>query len=334
MFKSVALLVLLLTTIPLTTSVQSSDRGNDDGVDGWLKQVSAGAPDLDLEDYDTGSVYSLGMTDIESVTGSSPAGQGSLKKLQDVTAVQKYIHQGMLEVTPDNYRALEQATDFYGDATKNFDEGLWIRGWKSSQGFDALSELLLRFDALKKLKVEINWGRKNQGALAEVLEQAIQFYPQLEELDVTGCRLGDKGVGDILGSLEHPEKMKVIKVKENQLSKRGVEGIRRKLAGLSSLDVEEEKDQGRHYKQLEELYQRVKCGDKGAGRELLSFAEKGNQLAMSFVAIRYLLGGASYQRIRNELNIGLRSAFVGYKMQQWEVFPLLKPIWALCMIWA
>ena len=290
MIKSVTILVLLLTTIPLTTSVQGSDRGNDDGVDGWLNQVPPGSPGLNTEDYETGSVYSRAMTDIESVSGSPPVGQSSPQKLQDVMAVRKYIRRGMLEVTPDNYKALTQATYFSGDATKNFDKGLWIRGWKSSQGFDALSKLLLRFDALNKLKVEINWAGKQQGALAEVLEQAIQFYPQLEELDITGCRLGDKRVENILDSLVHPEKMKVIKVKDNQLSERGVEGIRRKLAGLSTLDVEEGKDQGRHYKQLDELNKRARCGNKSAGQELLSFAEQGDQLAMAYVAIRYLLG--------------------------------------------
>ena len=134
MFKSVAILAFLLTAIPMTTPAQSSDRGNDDGVDRWLNQVSAGAPGLDTEDYETGSVYSRGMTDIESVTGSSSVGQGSSQKLQDVTAVRKYIRRGMLEVTPDNYQALARATDFYSDATKNFEKGLWIRGWKSSQG--------------------------------------------------------------------------------------------------------------------------------------------------------------------------------------------------------
>ena len=78
MFKSVTILAFLLTTIPMTTPAQSSNRGDDDRVDRWLKQ----AP---------------------------PVGQGSSQNLQDVTAVNNlgWRYEEERGVTQDNKEAVK-----------------------------------------------------------------------------------------------------------------------------------------------------------------------------------------------------------------------------------
>ena len=324
------ILQIMLLSTALTAPVVATSGGKDEDISNWLDRTSLSSgssiPTIgDIgEDYETGSIASMGMTEVQSVAGGlGPASVG--EKLQDLAAIRKFMRRGMLAITPKSYQPIEQATMLYATAAGKYDKGIWIKDWGAIKDLDPLEDLLLRFTQIRTFKAEYS-GQDLEG-FAGVLEKSVQFYEALEELDLTGCGLG-KGIEEIIASLGKPDNLKVLKVKGNKLGSDNITALRKHLSSLTVLEVEGEvsravppinegklesgdtsslrghasnlPDTGEELSsssinnegKLLELYQGVRNGNKPAGDELISLAESGDELAQSYLAICYQRGGA------------------------------------------
>ncbi len=129
--------MMLLSTV-LTTPVMATSGGKDEDISNWLDRTSLSSgssiPAMgDIgEDYETGSIASMAITDVQSVAGVSGPSRASDEKLQDLTAVRKFMRRGMLEITPKSYQPIEQATMLYATAAGKYDKGIWDKGWDAS----------------------------------------------------------------------------------------------------------------------------------------------------------------------------------------------------------
>ena len=302
------ILQMMLLSTALTTPVVATSGGKDEDISNWLDRTSLSSgssiPTIgDIgEDYETGSIASMAITDVQSVTGVSGLVSVSEKKFQDIKEIRSLFRRGVLEITPDDYQLIEQSTMLHETAAEKLDKGVYVKGWERGQELASLEKLLLRFTHIRKFKAEYS-GQDLEG-FAGVLEKSVQFYEALEELDLTGCDLG-KGIEEIVLSLGKPNNLKILKVKGNKLGSDDVLALRKHLNSLSVLEVEEEVSgvsilDNKSKLELDpynegtmlELYQGVRNNDKSAGNELISLAESGDELAQSYLAICYKYGGA------------------------------------------
>ncbi|OJW71116.1 MAG: hypothetical protein BGO68_04700 [Candidatus Amoebophilus sp. 36-38] len=136
--------------------------------------------------------------------------------LTDMKELRRHFTKGYLEITPKNYKQLVEFSESQAASFTNYEGGLFVKGWETSSEFDALMDLLLSFNVIKKFK--INSAREDKAELAEVIGKALQFYKELTELDLNGCGLGDGMIEDILESIAAPEKLRILNVSNNNLS--------------------------------------------------------------------------------------------------------------------
>jgi len=158
------------------------------------------------------------------------------QKLTEITDLRKYFFKGNLEITSANYRDLSKYATFYATAFNTYDRGVSIKGWKASVGFDPLTELLHKFSQLKTFKVNINWDK--EGDISETIARAIQFYESLLELDIANCGLTDGTMADIKDSIPGPEKLKVLDVSGNKLSKTTLTALKKHFPNLMSFKTD------------------------------------------------------------------------------------------------
>ncbi len=290
------ILQMMLLSTALTASVAATSGGKDEDISNWLDRTSLSSgssiPTIcDIgEDYETGSIASMGMTEVQSVAGGSGPSRASDEKLQDLTAVRKFTRRGMLEITPKSYHPIEQATMLYATAAGKYDKGIWIKDWGAIKDLDPLEDLLLRFTQIRKFKAE--YSGPDLDGFAEMLEKSVQFYKALEELDLTGCSLG-KGIEEIVLSLGKPDNLKILRVKGNKLGSDDVISLHKHLSSLTVLEVEDEVSRATTMSNegtMLELYQRARSDDEAAVNELLSSAKSGDELAQSYLAICYQSG--------------------------------------------
>ena len=137
------------------------------------------------------------------------------KKLTDFTELRRYFYKGYLELTPGNYAKLVETSQRYESSFMSYEGGIFVKGWETSNDLSNLIDLLVLFNKIKKFK--INCARGDEAELAEVIGRAIQFYEELIELDLSGCKLSDTMMQDIMESIIS-KKLKIINISDNNLS--------------------------------------------------------------------------------------------------------------------
>jgi len=158
------------------------------------------------------------------------------QELADIKDLKKHFFMGNLEITPQNYQVLTQHTSFYATAFKMFDEGVLVKGWKASLGFEPLTDLLYAFQNLKAFKVSINWDKEED--VSETIARAIQFYKNLTELEISNCKLSDEVMTVIMKSVKDPKKLSILNVTDNKLSKDTLTNLKKHFPNLASFKTD------------------------------------------------------------------------------------------------
>ncbi len=151
-----------------------------------------------------------------------------IPKLSDIKELRRHFYKGCLEITSGNYKQLAEVSQRYESSFMSYEGGVIVKSWEKSNEFSALTDLLLSFSKLKKFK--INCSRKDKEELTEVIGRAVQFYEELLELDLSGCQLRDSNMEDIVESIVHPEKLKVVNVRESDLSDKMLSMLERRFS--------------------------------------------------------------------------------------------------------
>lgn len=160
----------------------------------------------------------------------SPASQ----KLSDIKELKRYIYKGNLEVTPLNYQSLHKVAESHSEVFQQHGEGLWIKNWKASLGFEPLLDLLQSFEKVRRFKVQVEWDQ--EGDISEPLARALQFYEELTDLDLSGCKLNDEGVWDIMDALPAPKKLRSLHLQGNNLADDTLEKLKSHFPDLKQLN--------------------------------------------------------------------------------------------------
>jgi hypothetical protein len=149
-------------------------------------------------------------------------------RLSDIKELRKYFYKGYLEIIPKNYEQLIELTQRYESLFKNYEGGVFVKGWESARDLSSLIDLLVLFDKIKKFK--INCASKDQTELGGVLGRAIPYYKELEELNLAGCQLSDAMMEDILEAIAFPEKLRKLDVSNNKLSVEMITSLQRRFS--------------------------------------------------------------------------------------------------------
>ncbi len=195
-------------------------------------------------------------------------------KLIDIKELKRYFFKGSLEITPENYQTLNKFTVSDAQAFQIYDKGVWLKKWKSSLGFEPLVDLLHSFEKVKIFKVQMDWDE--EADVSEPLARALQFYGELTELDLINCKLSDQSVWDIIDSLPFPDKLKVLDLRENDLSPNTLEKIKDRLPNLTTFNFNNEQLEDKQLESLTPTLKRlnIKAEEETSLPSVLSLSKK------------------------------------------------------------
>jgi TPR repeat protein len=142
--------------------------------------------------------------------------QARHKKLVNNRELRKYFNKGNLEITPNNYKILLNYADKYASAFQSYDCGLLINNWNDLTDFSNLTDLLLAFTSIRAFTIDCSQAEETE--VAEIIGKALQFYEDLMELDISGCKLNQKLLIDVLASIVYPKRIKKLNISNNQVS--------------------------------------------------------------------------------------------------------------------
>ena len=202
-------------------------------------------------DWDGESLGSIGFSDTASSYGG---GNSQQQKLDDLHEIRKYMFKGFLEITPANYESVLNYTTMYESSFRLYNQGIFVKGWKSSLGTEHLVDLLLFFGHINKFKMTVVWDNENVD-MSETICRGIQFFEKLGELTISGCRLTDDNMTDIMDSIRNPDILQILNVRENRLTSSSVSKIKERFLKLIDLKTDVSDDEARR-KADEEHHQR------------------------------------------------------------------------------
>jgi hypothetical protein len=128
------------------------------------------------------------------------------RKLTDIRKLRPYFDRGYLEINHNNCGTLLDYFKNYRISFFNYDRGVFVKNWKASVGFDSVRELLYSFTHIKSFKLRIEWDK--EGDVTPLICQAIQFYENLETLDISNCHLTEANLEDVIKSIPYPDKLR------------------------------------------------------------------------------------------------------------------------------
>ena len=178
-------------------------------------------------DWDGESLGSLGFSDTASSYGG---GNTREQKLDELSGIRKHMFKGSLEITPNNLASIQEHTVLYESSFGAYDRGVFVKAWKASLGTDQLLEILLKFTHITKFKFDVIWDKDVD--LSETISRSVQFFSDLGELSIAGCRLTDQGMDDVIESIQNPDKLKILDIKSNGLTSAVVLKIRERFTKL------------------------------------------------------------------------------------------------------
>lgn len=165
---------------------------------------------------------------------SSPIKQD--KKLTDIRELRQYFHKGNLEITPDNHTTLLNFSYDYETAFCMYDKGVIVKGWKASSGLEPLLDLLFSFTSIKVFRLSIDWDA--EGDANYLITKSIQFYENLEELDLENCHLTDTHMDEIRETIAFPSRLKILNVRKNPVNEATLKKLQRHFVNLTNLQCD------------------------------------------------------------------------------------------------
>ncbi|ACE06262.1 hypothetical protein Aasi_0895 [Candidatus Amoebophilus asiaticus 5a2] len=151
------------------------------------------------------------------VDGGSEGQAQFIRRLVDFTELRRCFNRGNLEITPANYKLLLEFAQRHALSFQSYDRGVVVKGWEASGDFSELANLLLSFTSIKVFKFNVG-AQEKEAEIAEVIARAVQFYEDMSDLDISGCKLNDATIQDTIQSIPYPEKLKFLNISNNQVS--------------------------------------------------------------------------------------------------------------------
>ena len=219
-------------------------------ISGLIQTTIWSAEKYDIgEDWDNQSIQSFGFSDSAStIRGGAPLQQQELTAL---TELRRYFLKGYLEITPDNLETIHQYTMMYESSFGIYAGGVYVKRWKTSADRESLQEFLFKFTRITKFKMEPVWDRDDED-FAETIMRSVQFFGDLGELAIAGCRLTDRHMEDILESVPSPDKLKILDIRNNNLTPGVLPRIQERFTRLIDLKTELYAEAGKKQQQEEE----------------------------------------------------------------------------------
>jgi hypothetical protein len=231
------------------------------------------------DDWDNQSIQSYGFSD----SASTIRGGGAPLQPQDLTALtelRRHFFKGYLEITPDNIESIQQYTLMYESSFGRYTGGVYVKRWKTSADRESLQEFLFKFTEITKFKMEPVWDRDDED-FAEILIRSVQFFNDLGELTIAGCRLTDGHMEDILESIPNPGKLRILDIRNNPLSVAVLPRIQERLPRLADLKTElyaeEAKKQAAEEQERRLLLEQQQQREAAAQRERIKQQEERKQ---------------------------------------------------------
>ena len=207
------------------------------GITGMITATLWSAEKYDIgDDWDNQSIQSFGFSDAASTIRG---GDGVLQQ-QDLTALKelrRHFFRGYLEITPDSLESIQQYTMMFESSFDRYGGGVYVKRWKTSANREALQDFLFKFTQITKFKMEPVWDRDDED-FAETITRCVQFFGDLGELAIAGCRLTDRHMEDMLESIPSPEKLKILDIRNNNLTPRVLPRIQERFTKLIDLKTE------------------------------------------------------------------------------------------------
>ena len=207
------------------------------GITAMITATLWSAEKYDIGDnWDNQSIQSLGFSD----AASTMRGDGGVLLPQELTALKelrRHFLKGYLEITPDSLESIKQYTMMYESSFDMYTGGVYVKRWKTSQDRESLQEFLFKFTQITKFKMEPVWDRDDED-FAETIMRSVQFFGDLGELAIAGCRLTDRHMEDILDSVPSPEKLKILDIRNNNLTPGVLPRIQERFTNLIDLKTE------------------------------------------------------------------------------------------------
>ena len=219
-------------------------------ISGLIQTTLWSAEKYDIgDDWDNQSIQSFGFSD----AASTIRGGVSLQP-QDLTALKelrRHFLKGYLEITPDSLESIQQYTMMYESSFDAYTGGIYVKRWKTSADRESLQEFLFKFTRITKFKMEPVWDRDDED-FAETIMRSVQFFGDLGELAIAGCRLTDRHMEDILESVPSPDKLKILDIRNNNLTPGVLPRIQERFTRLIDLKTELYAEAGKKQQQEEE----------------------------------------------------------------------------------
>lgn len=174
---------------------------------------------------------------------------------QDLTAIKelrKHFSRRFLEITPDNIQIIQPYTMMHESSFDEYTGGVYVKQWKTSTEIETLREFLFKFTRITKLKIEPIWDR-NDADIAGTISQSVQFYGDLGELSIAGCALTNSHMEDILESVPNPDKLRILDIRNNNLTITILPRIQEKFTQLRDLKTELYEEVAKKQQTKEEL---------------------------------------------------------------------------------
>ncbi|ACE05882.1 hypothetical protein Aasi_0472 [Candidatus Amoebophilus asiaticus 5a2] len=148
-------------------------------------------------------------------------------RLSDYNQLRPYFNNETLEITPENCRALLTYTRQYGEAFKRHNGCVSIKNWGNARELRTLTELLSNFSDIQAFKFDCSNGRETE--IDEAIINAIQSYEYITEIYIIDCQLNDGTMQDVLSSVRHPERIKILNLQKNYLSAKLIDTLQKQF---------------------------------------------------------------------------------------------------------
>jgi hypothetical protein len=173
----------------------------------------------------------LGVADLDQ--GSTLEwGMSASQRLDDFDEIREYMFKGYLEITPDNHLDLLNFAQTNKEIFKTFDRGVCVKQWKASIEQKQLIKLLLSFSRIDKFTFEM-LGDGDATDMSGPISRGVQFYQNLTELTLAGCKLDDKGMDDIIESIRNPGMITALDIRDNNLTNDSIQKIMETFVNLN-----------------------------------------------------------------------------------------------------
>lgn len=152
-------------------------------------------------------------------------------ELIDISELRRFFNRRYLVITPKNYNIIVKFSQIYSCMFENFNWGISIEKWETSENLEQLFKLLNSFKLIEKFQLT-----KNATDLFASIIQIIKNYTNLKELHLNNCGLVDESITEIKKYIVNPNKLEMLNVCNNTLRIGAVQDLAKYFQGLTILE--------------------------------------------------------------------------------------------------